>query len=116
MNSTNCVFCQIVAGERSARIVYEDEHVMAFHDVNPVAPTHILVIPRQHITGPLHVDAANEDAIGHLVTVAAQIAQQEGIAEDGYRLVLNQGRNGGQSVFHLHMHLLAGRRLRWPPG
>jgi histidine triad (HIT) family protein len=112
----SCIFCQIATRERAARILYEDDLAMAFHDVSPQAPTHILVIPRQHIVGPLDVDDTNEQIIGHLVSVAALVARQEGIADDGYRLVINQGRNGGQSVFHLHVHLLAGRRMTWPPG
>lgn len=112
----NCIFCQIASGERAARMVYEDDQAVAFHDINPQAPVHILIIPRQHITGPLDVDGSAEQVMGHLVAVAAQIARQQGVAEDGYRLVLNQGSHGGQSVFHVHMHLLAGRRMQWPPG
>lgn len=111
-----CPFCQIMARERPARIVYEDDDAVAFVDTNPQAPTHILVVPREHITGPLSVDESNERVIGHLVTVAGQVAQEAGIAQDGYRLVLNQGRNGGQSVFHIHLHVLGGRRMHWPPG
>ncbi|MBI5959046.1 MAG: histidine triad nucleotide-binding protein [Chloroflexi bacterium] len=111
-----CVFCQIAAHELDARIVYEDESAVAFYDILQAAPVHILVIPRQHITGPLDVDGTQEQAIGHLIAVAAHIARQEGIAESGYRLVTNQGRDGGQSVFHLHVHILGGRRMSWPPG
>ena len=112
----SCIFCEIASGERSAEIVYEDESAVAFRDIHPQASTHILVIPRVHITGPLNVDEDNERIAGHLVVVAARIAQQEGIAQEGYRLVMNQGRNGGQSVFHVHLHVLGGRRLSWPPG
>jgi histidine triad (HIT) family protein len=90
--------------------------VVAFRDVNPMAPVHILVIPREHIVGPLDFDETDEPLAGHLILVAARVAQQEGIASDGYRLVLNQGRNGGQSVFHVHLHVLGGRRMAWPPG
>jgi histidine triad (HIT) family protein len=111
-----CLFCQIAAGERPARIVFEDDQAVAFRDINPQAPVHILVVPRSHITAPLDIDSSNEQLIGHLVAVAAQVARQENIAEDGYRLVLNQGRNGGQSVFHVHLHILGGRRMQWPPG
>jgi histidine triad (HIT) family protein len=111
-----CPFCQIAAREQPARVVYEDERVIAFHDANPMAPVHILIIPREHISGPLDFGAENAPIVGYLVIVAAQVARQEGIAEDGYRLVLNQGRNGGQSVFHVHLHLLGGRRMLWPPG
>ncbi len=111
-----CIFCQIATQERPARIIYEDDRAIAFNDLSPQAPTHILIIPRQHIAGPLDVDETNEQIIGHLVAVAALVARQQGIGDDGYRLVINQGRNGGQSVLHLHVHLLAGRRMAWPPG
>lgn len=111
-----CIFCDIVSGKRRAKIVYEDDLAVAFHDIDPKAPTHILIVPREHIDGPLSVDDSNEAIIGHLVTVAAKVAQQMGIANGGYRLVVNQGQNGGQSVFHFHLHLLGGRRLSWPPG
>jgi histidine triad (HIT) family protein len=111
-----CVFCQIAAGERAATIVYQDDLAVAFRDINPMAPVHILVIPREHMVGPLDLDDTNAPLAGHLMAVAATVARQEGIAADGYRIILNQGRNGGQSVFHLHLHLLGGRRLTWPPG
>ncbi len=111
-----CAFCQIAAGQQTAEIIYEDEQAVAFRDIRPQAPVHILIIPRAHISGPLHVDGDNAPLIGHLVAVAAQVAQREGIAEAGYRLVLNQGRASGQSVYHLHLHLLGGRRMGWPPG
>jgi len=113
---TSCIFCEIVAGRLSADIVYQDEQALAFRDRNPQSPVHILVIPREHIIGPLDVSVVNESVVGHLVAVAAQVARTEGIAEDGYRLVLNQGKNGGQSVFHIHLHVLGGRHLAWPPG
>jgi histidine triad (HIT) family protein len=112
----SCVFCDIVSGKRSGQIIYEDDRAVAFRDVNPMAPVHILVVPREHITGPLDFDETNEPMAGHLIAVAARVALQEGIASDGYRLVLNQGRNGGQSVFHVHLHMLGGRRMSWPPG
>jgi histidine triad (HIT) family protein len=111
-----CIFCDIISRKRPATMVYEDDQAVAFYDINPVAPTHILVVPREHITGPLNFNETNASIAGHLIAVAAQVAQQEGIAEDGYRLVINQGRNGGQSVFHVHVHLLGGRRMSWPPG
>ena len=112
----SCIFCEIAQGERPAQIVYEDERALAFRDIHPQAPTHILVIPREHITGPLNFDDSNEQLAGHLVAVATKVARQEGIDADGYRLVMNQGRHGGQSVFHVHLHVLGGRRLTWPPG
>jgi histidine triad (HIT) family protein len=111
-----CPFCQIVSGERPADIVYEDERVIAFNDINPQAPVHILVIPREHVGGPLEFDTENEALAGHLIAVAGHVAREARIADDGYRLVLNQGRNGGQSVFHVHLHVLGGRRMKWPPG
>jgi len=111
-----CVFCEIVAGERPAAIVYEDEAVIAFHDVNPAAPVHILVIPREHLGGPHAFDHTNAGLAGHLLVVAAQVARDLGIAPSGYRLVMNDGAHGGQSVFHVHLHLLGGRRMAWPPG
>ncbi len=112
----NCIFCDIASGKRRSEIVYEDDRVVAFRDVNPMAPVHILVIPRDHVAGPLDFDERNEQLAGHLIAVAAKVAQQEGLAADGYRLVLNQGRNGGQSVFHAHLHVMGGRRMAWPPG
>lgn len=112
----SCIFCEIVAGERDASVVFEDERAIAFRDINPIAPVHILVIPRDHIRGPQAVDGENADVAGHLIAVAAHIARDLGIADDGYRLVLNEGQQGGQSVFHMHLHLLGGRRMGWPPG
>ena len=114
--SHDCLFCRILKREVPAKIVHEDEQAIAFEDINPQAPTHILILPRKHIVG-LN-DAAEEDAalLGHLHLVAAQLARQRGIAESGYRTVLNTGRGAGQSIFHLHLHLLGGRGMRWPPG
>jgi len=112
----SCIFCQIAAGEIDSAIVYRDGQVVAFRDLNPQAPTHILIIPIPHIENL--ADASDEEAglLGHCNLVAAQIAREEGIAEDGYRLVTNVGANAGQSVDHLHFHLLGGRRMHWPPG
>jgi histidine triad (HIT) family protein len=110
------IFERIIAGEIPADIVYQDEHVVAFRDINPQAPTHLLVIPREPIPT---LEAATEAAVpllGRLFWGARQVAAALGFAEDGYRLVLNNGRDGGQEVPHLHVHLLAGRRLAWPPG
>jgi histidine triad (HIT) family protein len=111
-----CVFCRIAAREVPAKIVYEDDLIVAFRDAQPQAPTHILIIPKEHITGPLDLDDSKVQLAGKLIAVAGQVAQQEKIANDGYRLVLNQGQHGGQSVFHVHLHLLGGRRMTWPPG
>lgn len=112
----NCPFCRIIEGSLPAAIVYEDEHVVAFRDANPVAPVHILVVPREHISGPLEFDEENALLAGWLIVAAARVARQVGLADDGYRLVLNQGRNGGQSVLHVHLHILGQRRMGWPPG
>jgi histidine triad (HIT) family protein len=112
---TDCLFCKILNGEIPAKKVYEDEHTFAFEDISPKAPTHVLVIPKRHLAGLK--EAQNEDAelIGRCHLTAAKIARERGI-EDGYRTVLNVGPKSGQSVFHLHVHLLGGRILTWPPG
>lgn len=111
----NCPFCRIVAGEQSARVVYQDDDVTAFHDQNPQAPTHVLIIPNQHIESVKEVEAEDMDLMGKLFVVARQVAEEEGLAA-GYRLVVNTGSQAGQSVHHLHMHLLGGRTMSWPPG
>ena len=110
------IFAKILAGEIPADKVYEDDDVIAFRDVSPQAPTHILVIPRKPLVSV--ADAKPEDAelLGKLLLAAAQVAREQGLEEDGYRLVTNVGKLGGQSVYHLHIHLLGGRQLRWPPG
>ena len=107
----DCIFCQIVDGKIPSDIVYQDEEVIAFRDINPVAPTHLLIIPKKHIPSLTHLAEAETPLIGHMVKVANQLARKEGIAESGYRLVINSGKQGGQLVPHLHMHLLGGRRL-----
>ncbi len=112
---TRCVFCRIAQGEAESRIVYQDEDVTAFHDRNPQAPTHILIIPNRHITNVDHVKPEDASLMGKLFVIARQIAKDQGL-EAGYRLVVNTGRQAGQSVFHLHMHLLGGRPMSWPPG
>jgi histidine triad (HIT) family protein len=114
--ASDCLFCRIINKEVKSTIVHEDEQAVAFEDINPQAPTHVLIVPRKHFSG-LN-DAAPEDAalLGHLQLVAAKLARQRGIAESGYRTVLNTGRGAGQSVFHIHLHLLGGRGMRWPPG
>jgi histidine triad (HIT) family protein len=109
-----CLFCQIIAGEIPANIVYKGDGVTAFRDIAPQAPTHILVIPDQHITGPAAVTRADEQIVGRLIRVAAEIARSEGIAERGYRLIMNQGHDAGQTVDHLHLHLLGGVLLPTP--
>jgi histidine triad (HIT) family protein len=110
------VFCKIVRGEIDADVVYEDDYCKAFRDMNPQAPSHILVIPKEHVTNLF--DAQEEDAelLGRLMLAARQVAEQEGLEEDGFRLVVNNGGGVGQSVFHLHLHVLGGRDFQWPPG
>lgn len=112
----DCIFCKIVAGEIPAERVFEDELVIAFRDLNPQAPTHVLVIPRRHIATLNEVTPADEAEIGHLFVAARQIAEQEGFADQGYRTVINCNEAGGQTVFHIHLHLLGGRMMHWPPG
>ncbi len=111
-----CLFCKIVNREIKADIVRENEHALAFRDIHPAAPTHILVIPKRHIAA-IH-DATPEDAalLGQLMLLARDVAEEVGLAENGYRLVVNNGRDAGQSVFHIHVHVLGGRALAWPPG
>jgi histidine triad (HIT) family protein len=111
-----CLFCRIVSGEIPASKVYEDADVFAFSDINPQAPLHVLVIPRRHIATLNDLGDGDEAIIGKLVRTAAAIAAQNGFAERGYRTVFNCNAEAGQTVFHIHLHLLAGRRLGWPPG
>jgi histidine triad (HIT) family protein len=113
---SDCLFCKIAARSIPAQIVYENDHAVAFRDLRPVAPTHALVIPKKHIAA-IH-DAGPEDAqlLGELVLAARTAAEQLGLAEGGYRLVVNQGPDAGQSVFHIHVHVLGGRTMSWPPG
>jgi histidine triad (HIT) family protein len=111
----DCLFCRIIRGEIPAKKVFEDEHSFAFEDINPQAPTHVLVIPKKHVRGLKEASAEHAEMIGRCHLVAAEIARQRGV-EDGYRTVVNVGPRAGQSVFHLHVHLLGGRNLQWPPG
>ena len=107
----DCIFCQIVAGKVPSNILYQDEEVIAFPDINPLAPTHLLIIPKRHIPSLAHLSEAELSLIGHMVDVANQLAKKEGIAEKGYRLAINCGEQGGQLVPHLHLHLLGGKKL-----
>ncbi len=111
-----CVFCQIAAGDHPAEILYQDDLVVAFMDINPQAPWHILIIPREHMDSLNDAAPQDEAVLGHMLRIASKVANQVGIAEEGYRVVINTGPQAGQSVFHLHLHLLGGRPLRWPPG
>jgi len=110
------IFSRIIRREIPADIVFEDEQCLAFRDINPQAPTHILVIPKENLEGLQVAEPRHEQLLGHLLLVAAQLAQQEGIAATGYRCAINAGAEGGQTVYHLHLHLLGGRQLDWPPG
>jgi histidine triad (HIT) family protein len=112
----NCIFCKIADGRMQANLVYEDARAVAFEDINPQAPHHVLVIPRDHIASLDAMTDEHEAVVGHLFRAAAEIARVRGIAEEGYRTVVNTGPRAGQTVFHIHVHLIAGRDLRWPPG
>ena len=112
----DCIFCKMVSGEIQPDVVYENDDVLAFRDMNPQAPTHVLVIPKQHIATLNDLDEAHIDIVGRMTLAAAAVARQEGFAEAGYRTVMNCNDDGGQTVFHIHMHLLGGRPMRWPPG
>jgi histidine triad (HIT) family protein len=111
----DCLFCRIIGGEIPAKKIYEDEHTFAFEDINPQGPTHVLVVPKKHIRGLKEASPEDAVVIGRCHLAAAHIAHQRGI-EDSYRTVLNVGPGAGQSVFHLHVHLIGGRNLHWPPG
>ncbi|GAB4390900.1 MAG: histidine triad nucleotide-binding protein [Thermodesulfovibrionales bacterium] len=111
-----CIFCEIAAGRMKAKVLYEDDLAVAFEDIAPQAPVHVLVIPRKHI--PTALDLAEEDAalVGRLYQVANRIAREKGVAERGFRLVMNCNAEAGQAVYHIHLHVLGGRRMHWPPG
>ncbi len=111
-----CLFCKIVQGEIPANIAYQNDHVLAFHDIHPGAPTHVLVIPKRHIIGAHEATAEDAALLGEIFLAARNVAEQLGLAESGYRLVVNNGKDAGQSVLHLHMHVLGGRAMAWPPG
>jgi len=113
---SQCPFCNIIQGKIPAKNIYEDEQVFAFEDINPQAPVHILVIPKKHISSLNELSEEDNSLIGYLLLICSKIAQQKGLAENGYRVVINCGAGAGQSIFHLHFHLLGGRRFRWPPG
>lgn len=113
---TGCIFCQIVAGQAPSQMLYQDEQVSAFRDIHPLAPTHVLVVPNEHIASVNDLKPEHETLLGHFFSVARQIAHEQGIDQSGYRLVVNTGPNSGQVVFHLHLHLLGGQRMRFPMG
>lgn len=116
MAEDDCLFCKIADGAIDADVVYEDDDVVAFRDINPQAPTHILVIPREHVATVDDLEPEHAPLVGKLHLTARNLARDEGIAEEGYRLVMNTREGAGQSVFHIHLHLLGGRSLTWPPG
>jgi histidine triad (HIT) family protein len=112
----DCVFCKIAAKQLPSKIAFENERVLAFEDIAPKAPTHLVVIPREHLASTLEVSPRSHALVGELVEVAARLARERGFADDGYRLVFNTNAAAGQTVFHLHLHLLGGRSFGWPPG
>lgn len=116
MNASDCLFCKIIAGDIPARMIHDDALTVAIEDINPQAPTHLLIFPRKHVATLNELVAEDEPTVGHMVTVAAQLAKQHGIAEAGYRTVFNCNAGAGQSVFHIHLHVLGGRSMGWPPG
>lgn len=113
---TDCIFCNIIARQAPGKIVYQDDLVTAFWDIHPLAPLHLLICPNKHIASVNDVSAVDEALMGHLFSVARRLAEQEGVAASGYRLIVNSGANSGQAVFHIHMHLLGGQRMRHPMG
>jgi histidine triad (HIT) family protein len=116
MPEESCLFCRIIAGEIPGELVHQDERCVVIRDINPQAPTHVLVIPREHLDSLDDASQKDEALLGHLLRVGARVANDEGHAEIGYRTVINNGSGAGQSVFHLHVHVLAGRTMHWPPG
>jgi len=114
--ASDCLFCRMLEGEIPSEKVFEDDQVFAFRDINPQAPSHILVIPRKHIASLDELDDRDAPLMGRLMAAGAQIARQEGLSAKGYRSVINTGEHGGQSVHHIHLHILGGRALSWPPG
>jgi len=113
---SDCLFCGIVDGKIKANVVYQNERVVAFRDISPKAPVHILIIPRKHVISVLDVEASDHALIGEIFQVAGRLAREQGIADSGFRVVVNSGPDAGQSVFHLHYHLIGGRQMAWPPG
>jgi histidine triad (HIT) family protein len=112
----DCLFCGIAEGKIKGQIVFQDDTVVAFRDVSPRAPVHILIIPRKHVSGVLDIEPSDNAMVGHIFEVAAQLARENGIADSGFRVVVNSGPDAGQSVLHLHYHLIGGRQMSWPPG
>ena len=111
-----CTFCKIISGDLPGKIVYQDAETTAFRDIHPVAPTHILIVPNKHIESINDISSQDEGLVGHLLLVARELAAKEGIANSGYRLIINTGRNANQTIFHLHLHLIGGQPVRYPMG
>lgn len=116
MSNDSCIFCRIVANQATANILYRDQQVTAFRDLHPQGPTHLLIVPNRHIDSLNDMQAEDEALIGYMFAVARRLAAKEGVDQSGYRIVLNTNREGGQTVFHLHLHLIGGRPMHWPPG
>jgi len=116
VGNEDCVFCQIIDKKISSDIIFEDNDVFAFKDINPQAPSHILIVPKKHIPRLSQVEKKDEAVLGKMITIANNIAKENHFEEKGFRLTLNEGKDAGQTIFHIHLHLLAGRRLMWPPG
>lgn len=116
MSESDCLFCRIAQGQIPADVVRSNDEVVAFRDIHPQAPTHILIIPRKHISSVSELEEADAHLLGDLFLMAKDLAREEGIAEGGYRMVVNAGADAGQTVFHVHLHLLGGRGMGWPPG
>lgn len=116
MPAESCLFCRIASGEEVADVVYSDEGVVAFRDIRPVAPVHVLIIPARHMASLQELQDSDTGLLGRMTSAACEVAAREGVDSSGYRLVINTGIDAGQSVFHLHMHLIGGRRMGWPPG
>lgn len=113
---SDCIFCKIIEKKIPAKIVHEDNYALAFEDINPQAPVHTLIVPKKHIADIHSITVADRELVGHLFFVARSLAAQKGLEDGGYRMVINNGRAAGQAVFHIHLHLLSGRRFSWPPG
>ncbi len=113
---SNCLFCKIFKKEISSKIVYEDSEIMAFEDINPQAPVHILIIPAKHIESINDIKEEDKELIGKMFLIAKKLAKEKGVSESGFRTVFNTGKDAGQAVFHIHLHLLGGRKMSWPPG
>ena len=113
---SDCIFCKIADRKIPSRVVHEDAETLAFEDLNPQAPVHVLVIPKRHVAGANDLTEEHDAVVGRLLRVAAKVAAERGVAQSGYRIVANTNRDGGQTVFHLHLHVLGGRPMQWPPG